>query len=230
MTCAIAAALMSHLRTNTDLGAQAVQFMHKFGRIFQHRGYGGNFRRWIHSDNPQPYGSFGNGAAMRVSACGLFANTLDEAKNYARKVTEVTHNHPEGIKGGESVAAAIFLAKSGKDKKEIKQYINDNYYKLDFTISQIRESYHFDVTCMGCVPQAIESFLESINFENSIRIAISLGGDSDTIAAITGSIAEAYYKGIPQQFVKVIFTQYLEEPLTSVVKDFYMLMGKPISF
>ena len=153
------------------------------------------------SNSPHPYGSFGNGSAMRVSACGWAGKTLEEVKALSRAVTVVTHNHPEGVKGAEATACAIFLARTGHSKEEIRTFIEDNYYTLDFTIDEVRPTYEFSATCQRTVPQAIEAFLESTSFEDAIRSAISLGGDSDTIAAITGSIAEAFY-GIPEDIRK----------------------------
>ena len=165
--------------------------MQKFGRKYPMLVME-NFIRWIHALNPQPYNSWGNGSAMRVSACGFAAKSLEEAVQMSKKVTEVSHNHPEGIKGAEATAVAIYLAKTGSSLSEIKNYINEHYYKIDFKLDDIRQEYQFDVSCQGSVPQAL-GFFESNSFEDAIRNAISIGGDSDTIGAITGSIAEAYY-------------------------------------
>lgn len=172
----------------------------------------------MYSDNPQPYNSFGNGAAMRVSACGFAASTLEEAKQLSKKVTEVTHNHPEGLKGAEATTVAIFLAKTGKNILEIRDYINDHYYPMNFTLDGIRDSYEFNEICQDTVPQAIMAFLESTSFEDAIRNAISIGGDSDTLAAITGGIAEAYY-GIPTNTRKHALT-FLDERLMKILIDF----------
>ncbi|MBR4442460.1 MAG: ADP-ribosylglycohydrolase family protein [Clostridia bacterium] len=155
--------------------------------------YGGSFARWLRSDDPQPYNSFGNGSAMRVSPCGLVAISLEEALTLARATSCVTHNHPEGVKGAEAVAAAIFLARTGRPKKDIGAYIRAHYYPMRETIDEIRPDYAFDGSCQGTVPQAITAFLESDSFEDALRNAISIGGDSDTIGVITGSIAWAYY-------------------------------------
>lgn len=219
MTVAIADAI---IRANKDiniLADYAVESMQLIGRPFPDCGYGGKFHQWMYSDNPQPYGSFGNGAAMRVSACGFAADTLEKAKEMAFEVTKVTHNHPEGIKGAEATATAIFLAKTGKSKEEIREYILENYYYIDFTLDEIRENYVFDVTCQGSIPQALEAFFESESFEDAIRNAISIGGDSDTIAAIAGGIAEAYY-GIPEEIKKEAL-MYLDEDLNRIVNKFY---------
>ena len=155
--------------------------------------YGSRFAQWLRLDSPKPYGSYGNGSAMRVSPCGLIAVTLEEALALARASAGITHNHPEGIKGAEAVAAAVYMAKAGKSKADIRQYITEKYYSLDFTLDSIRETYHFDGSCQGSVPQAIEAFLESDSFEDAIRGIVSIGGDCDTTGAITGSIAWAYY-------------------------------------
>ena len=200
------------------LGDLAVQCMQEVGRPYPDCGYGGMFNAWMYDDHPQPYNSFGNGAAMRVSACGWAASTLAEAKLLAKKVTEVTHNHPEGIKGAEATAVAVFLAKTGRNMPEIRDYIHEHYYPLDFTLDGIRDTYEFNETCQDTVPQAIMAFLESTCFEDAIRNAISIGGDSDTLAAITGGIAEAYY-GISAELRKQALT-YLDERLMKILVDF----------
>ncbi len=171
---------------------------HTFAQKYPHAGYGGKFKLWIRSDNPQPYNSWGNGSAMRVSPVGWYATSLEDAMAEAQESAAVTHNHPEGIKGAQSVAAAVYLARTGKSKEEIKTFIvNTFHYNLDRTLDAIRPAYHFDSSCQGSVPEAIIAFLESADFENAIRLAISLGGDSDTIACITGGIAEAFYGAVP---------------------------------
>ncbi|MDQ1327794.1 MAG: ADP-ribosylglycohydrolase family protein [Candidatus Poribacteria bacterium] len=170
-----------------------------WGRRYPYAGYGGRFRRWLFSNSIEPYNSFGNGSAMRVSPVGFAFDELDIVLNEAKKSAEATHNHPEGIKGAQATASAIFLARQGKEKKEIKSYIKSQFnYNLDRTIDEIRPLYGFDETCQGTVPEAIIAFLESDDFEDAIRKAISLGGDSDTLACITGGIAQAFYKDIPQ--------------------------------
>lgn len=201
MTLAIGWAL-AWCRGNYDnLSDEAIGAMRLLGLRYPHSGYGENFREWLISDNPEPYNSFGNGAAMRVSPVAYFAKSLEEVKELSYKVTAITHNHPEGIKGAEATAVATYLALQGKSKEEIKEYITQNYYPLDFTLDEIRPSYDFDVSCQGSVPQALEAFFESTDFEDAIRNAISIGGDSDTIAAICGSVAGAYY-GVPDNIKK----------------------------
>ncbi|MEP7342363.1 MAG: ADP-ribosylglycohydrolase family protein [Acidobacteriota bacterium] len=161
-------------------------------------GYGGMFHRWAQSQDSQPYNSWGNGAAMRISPVGFAFDSLEEVLAKARLYTEVTHNHPEGIKGAQTVAAAIFLARTGRTKAEIKEYVTVTFgYDLSKTLDEIRPIYQFNESCQQTVPEAVTAFLESSDFEDAIRNAISLGGDSDTLACITGSIAEAFYGGVP---------------------------------
>lgn len=178
----------------------AVQHEMRFwGREYPHAGYGGMFRRWLHAENPNPYGSFGNGSAMRVSAAGWLFDTLDKTLEMAKVTAEVTHNHPEGIKGAQATAAVVFLARTGHSKPEIKQYVEQTFgYDLNRTCDEIRPTYHHVETCQETVPEAIIAFLESVSFEDALRNAVSLGGDSDTLACITGGIAEAFY-GMPQE-------------------------------
>ncbi len=218
MTLAVAKALLSCEGNYADLGERAVYWMRKIGQPCPDCGYGGRFYSWMYSDNPRPYGSYGNGAAMRVSPCGLIAGSLEEAKALSKAVTEVTHNHPEGIKGAEAVTTAIYLAGTGRGMSEIREEIERAYYPLDFTLDGIRASYRFDETCQGTVPQAIEAFLESADFEGAIRNAISIGGDSDTLAAITGGIAEAYY-GIPDG-IRRSAEQYLNPEFLAILHEF----------
>lgn len=218
MTIAICKSILQCKGDFADLDKQTTDCMQAFGRKYRFAGYGGRFRRWLISENPQPYNSFGNGSAMRVSAIGWIANDIEQAKELSAAVTGITHNHPEGLKGAESVAVAIVLARQGKSKKEIRDFICENYYDIDFTLNDIRADYVFDVTCQGSVPQAFEAFFESTDFEDTIRNAISIGGDSDTIAAIAGGIAEAYY-GIGEDMRNKAFT-YLDEQLTDVVTEF----------
>ena len=171
-----------------------------WGRLYPNAGYGGRFIKWLMQDSPEPYGSWANGSAMRVSPCAWVGETLEEVQDLAYKSAVVTHNHPEGIKGALATADAIYLARIGAGKNEIRDHIEIRYeYDLDFTIDEIRPFYKFDVSCKGSVPEAIVCFLEASDFEDSIRNAVSLGGDADTQAAIAGSIAAAYWdvpKGI----------------------------------
>jgi ADP-ribosylglycohydrolase len=179
----------------------ATSFKH-FGKKYPHAGYGGAFLQWMHFTSSHPYNSWGNGSAMRVSPVGFAFNTIDSVLREAKKSAEVTHNHPEGIKGAQSTALAIFLARSGKSKEEIHLEISDRFdYNLRRTLDEIRPGYRLDVSCQGSVPEAIIAFLESNDFEDAIRKAISIGGDSDTIACIAGGIAQAFYKTVPREIV-----------------------------
>ena len=218
MTLAIAKAILASAKDKERLGEMAIKNMQEMGRKYPGAGYGGSFSRWIRDDNPQPYNSWGNGAAMRVSPCAYAAETVEEAKEIARIVTEVTHNHPESIKAAEAVSTAIFMALHGSNILEIQDCITKKYYSIDFTLDQIRDMYSFDVSCQGSVPQAFAAFFESSCFEDAIRNAISIGGDSDTIAAITGGIAEAYY-GIPNDIRNHTLT-FLDEDLLKTVTAF----------
>jgi type I restriction enzyme M protein len=222
LTIAIAAAVWACKGNYKKLSEIAKKTMYCFGRLYENRGYGATFCEWLYSEDKKPCNSFGNGAAMRVSSVAWAAKTL------SRAVTEITHTHPEGIKGAEAVSVCIFLARKGDTLAKIRKYVENNYYPLDFTLDEIRDDYRFDATCQGSVPQAIEAFLESRNFEDALRNAISIGGDSDTIGAITGSIAEAYY-GAPAEFRKRA-ADYLDLTLLKIIKDFesvYPPMIKP---
>ena len=218
MTLAIAKAILKSEGKVNKLPDLAVRYMQQLGRLYPDAGYGGAFREWIRSNNPKPYNSFGNGAAMRVSPVGFAAKSLDEAKAMSKAVTKVTHNHPEGLKGAEATTVAIFMALHGKSMLEIRDYIDKNYYPMNFTLDGIRDSYQFNETCQDTVPQAMMAFFESTGFEDAIRNAISIGGDSDTLAAITGGIAEAYY-GIPSEIRKHELT-FLDERLLAILVEF----------
>lgn len=192
----------------------------EYGNRYPDRGYGGKFRAWLMSNNYKPYNSFGNGSAMRVSPVGFAYNTLEDVLAVAKQSAMVTHNHPEGIKGAQAVAVAVFLAKQGHSKDDIRQYISNTFhYNLEFTVDEIRPFYHFDETCQGSVPQAIVAFLDSINYESAIRNAISLGGDSDTQACIAGGIAAAFYKEIPQPLGEWAYKK-LPKEFTAIVHKF----------
>lgn len=218
MSLAICEALLKSQLKIEELGPQAIISMQRWGRRYPRCGFGRAFARWVKMEDPQPYNSYGNGAAMRVSGCGYAGRTLEEVKFLSKAVTEVTHNHPEGLKGAEAVATAVFLAHTGKSKDEIKAYITKEYYFLDFNIEDIRSFYRFNSSCQGSVPQALQAFFESTGFEDTIRTAISIGGDSDTIAAIAGAIAEAYY-GVPRDLREQAMT-YLDEKLIEILKEF----------
>ncbi len=200
MTIAVAAALMETPGgTDEEIQAALVEFMQMWGNLYPYAGYGSMFGRWLEEENPQPYGSYGNGAAMRVSSAGWLYETLEETRRIARLTASVTHNHPEGIKGAESVAAAIWLARNGRSKEEIREYIVSRFgYDLSRTCDEIRPGYHHVESCQETVPEAITAFLEGNSFEDVIRTAVSLGGDCDTLTCIAGSMAEAFY-GVPEE-------------------------------
>ena len=177
----------------------------EYGRKYRDADYGVGFRKWLDSDSSESRDSFGNGSAMRVSPIGFAFETLEKVRKEARRSAEPTHSHPEGIKGAEAVASAVFLARTNHDKGDIKKYVEDNFgYNLSESLDSIRQNYIFDETCQGTVPQAITAFLESKDYEDAIRKAVSIGGDSDTVACITGGIAHAYYKKIPQFIVEKV--------------------------
>lgn len=214
MTLAIAEGLM-----NGGSADDFISAMKKYGRLYPDAGYGGRFGSWLFSNDIDPYNSWGNGSAMRVSPVAWAFDTLSEVEQYAKVSAAVTHNHPEGIKGAQATATCIFLARKGNSKNAIKEYVESNYgYDLSRTLDEIRPEYRFNESCQETVPQAITAFLESRDFEDAIRNAISLGGDSDTLAAITGSIAEAVY-GVPEE-IKEQTLSILDEPLLNVYKQF----------
>lgn len=203
MTLAVCEALLKVGQDVTvkEIEDAVISSMQSWGRRYPHAGYGGYFRRWLTARHPEPYNSYGNGSAMRVSAAGWLYDSLEKTRTVAKATANVTHNHPEGIKGAEATASAIFMARNGSSKKEIKKYIeNEFHYDLHRTLNEIRPGYHMDETCQKTVPEAIIAFLEAKDFEDAIRNAVSLGGDTDTLGAITGSIAEAYY-GIPEWLI-----------------------------
>jgi len=212
LTVAIADAILT--------GSSYVDKLKEYFRYYPDAGYGPGFRRWAASERITPYYSQGNGSAMRVSPVGFAFDTLEQVLEEAKKSAEVTHNHPEGIKGAQATASSIFLARTGKSKKEIKVFIESTFgYNLSEPLDEIRKYYRFDVTCKGSVPEAITAFLESNDFEDAIRKAISIGGDSDTIACIAGGIAEAYYGKIPDHIQRSVFL-FLDERLKRVIQEF----------
>ena len=196
MTLAVASALVECEKDYSKLAAETIKQMQLWGMKYPKAGYGSMFSDWLCSNNPQPYNSFGNGSAMRVSPVVYFAKSLEEVKELSRIVTSVTHNHPEGIKGAEATAVAAYMALHESKKEEIFAVINAEYYPMNFTLDEIRADYEFNETCQETVPQSLKAFFEATSFEDAIRNAISIGGDSDTIAAITGAVAGAYY-GVP---------------------------------
>jgi ADP-ribosylglycohydrolase len=231
MTIAVAEGLMNGGKRDDFIDA-----MKKYGRMYPDAGYGGRFGGWLFSESREPYNSFGNGSAMRVSPVGFWVepswDALQPVRDLAARTAEVTHNHPEGIKGAQATADAILimrLARRGDSdveahKKRLRNLMTDHFgYDINRTLDEIRPTYRFNETCQETVPQAIIAFLESTDFEDAIRNAISLGGDSDTLAAITGGIAEAAY-GIPQWIVDKAWS-YLDEPLREVCQRWHKMAG-----
>ncbi len=217
MTLAVGCACAdSVIEDEQDFKASLVYYMRQLGRQYPYAGYGGMFVQWLESDRMPAYNSFGNGSAMRVSPVAWVAASLEETERLAAWSAEVTHNHPEGIKGAQAVAGCVYLAKEGCSKKKIKAYVEEKYYALTQTLAQIRPGYTFDVSCQGSVPQAIQCFLEAEDFEDAIRNAVSLGGDGDTQAAMAGAIAEAYF-GIPDHLADRVFDFFDEEQ-----KEYYL--------
>ena len=217
MSLAICKALLQKSSQN-DLSLLCIQCMQELGALYPDAGYGSRFTAWLTQKEPRPYQSFGNGAAMRVSATAYVGQSQEEVADLARAVTVISHNHPEGLKGALATATAVFLARTGQSQKAIKEAICANFYNVNFTLAEIRDSYSYDVTCQGTVPQALEAFFEAQSFEDAIRNAISLGGDSDTLAAITGSVAEAYF-GIPPR-LRARAMDFLDDRLLAIVTRF----------
>ena len=218
MTLAIAQAVLESGGCRERLSACAVDTMRAFGRRWARGCYGGRFARWLESAHPEPYGSYGNGSAMRVSACAWAGETLEDALDMARRVTVVTHDHPEGIRGAEAVTAAIWFARQGEPPEIIRKRISESWYRLDATLDELRRRDNADVSCQGTVPLALEAFLESESVEDAVRRAISLGGDSDTLAAMAGSMAEARF-GVPAE-LRARVLPYLDRPLLDVLDRF----------
>lgn len=218
LSLAVARAVLETKDDRDNLPSCAVLRMQELGRRYPDAGYGTLFIHWLGEADPKPYQSFGNGSAMRVSPAAYAGSSLEEVLRLTDQITAVTHDHPEGMRGAEAVAAAIFLARRGETKEEIRAYITEHYDPLSFTIDELRPSYTFDATCRGSVPEALEAFFESSDFEDAIRIAVSLGGDSDTIAAMTGSVAEAYY-GVPADLIRRA-APFLDPELMEILLDF----------
>lgn len=227
MTLAVCEALLKVGQDATvkEIEDAVITSMQSWGRRYPHEGYGGYFRCWLTARHPEPYNSFGNGSAMRVSAAGWLYDSLEKTRVVAKATANITHNHPEGIKGAEATASAIFMARNGSSKEEIKKYIeNEFHYDLNRTLDEIRPSFHMDETCQKTVPEAIIAFLEARDFEDAIRNAVSLGGDTDTLGAITGSIAEAYF-GISETLISECRNR-INKDMRDVVDTFYSLVRK----
>jgi ADP-ribosylglycohydrolase len=212
LTAAVADAILS--------GRSYAESIREIGRRHPHAGYGGSFANWLFADDPHPYNSFGNGSAMRVSPIGFAFPTEKEVLEQAKATAEITQNHPEGIKGAEATALAVFLARTGRNKEDIRRRIMAQFgYNLKRTTDDIRPGYSFDISCQGTVPEAMVAFLDSDSYEDAVRNAVSLGGDSDTLACITGGIAEAFYGGVPDEIIARV-REHLTPDLWSITEAF----------
>ena len=221
LTVAVAAKLLG--------GGTYVDLFHAYFDAYLRAGYGGTFAQWARRRRREPYNSWGNGAAMRVSPIGVALDSLDAVLSEARRSAEVTHNHPEGVRGAQATAAAVFLARTGMTKTALRTEIEHRFgYALGARLDALRPGYRFDVSCQGSVPHAIIAFLEADGFEDAIRNAISLGGDADTLAAIAGAIAEAHYGGVPPA-IRVPALALLDVPLRTVVDAFTERFGHRLS-
>ena len=220
MTVAIFEALKKCKGNYSKLRKYTIKYMQEYAKLYPNESYGNMFKIWIQSKNPKPYNSLGNGSAMRVSAVPYFAQSLEEVKELSLMVTDVTHNHPEGIKGAEATAVCIFKALHGETKEEIKQYVIENYYNKiqSFTYDDLVKNYKFNEICEDTVPQAIFCFLISTDFEDAIKTGVSIGGDSDTLCAITGAIAGAFY-GIPES-IKKRTDFFVDKKILTQMQDF----------
>ena len=228
MTIAVGEALLvvGSEATVKEIEDAVASNMQDWGKRYPHAGYGGSFRHWLKEKNPKPYGSYGNGSAMRVSAAGWLYDSMERTREVARATANVTHNHPEGIKGAEATASAIYMARKESSKEEIKEYIEREFhYNLDRTLDEIRPGYHMDETCQRTVPEAIIAFLESQDFEDAIRNAVSLGGDTDTLGTITGSIAEAFY-GISDVLIAECRSRLDEGLMMDILDEFDHTLGR----
>lgn len=212
LTVAVAAVLLE--------GGDYASTLRRYGRKYPDRGYGGSFYQWLHDDSLGPYNSWGNGSAMRVSAVGYAADTLEEVLSEAQRSAAVTHNHPQGVRGAQATALAVFLARRGASKSELRHELGARFgYDLDRSVDQIRPGYTFDVSCQGSVPEAIICFLDSSDLESAIRLAVSLGGDADTMACIAGGVAEAFYGGVPD-VIEAEVRNRLPEDLLDIIDRF----------
>jgi len=212
LTVAVADAILT--------GRPYEQSVREIGRRYPNAGYGGSFFAWLHSDHPQPYNSWGNGAAMRVSPVGFAFNTEDEVLGEAAKTAGISHNHPEGVKGAQATALSVYLGRMGHTKDELREQISQRFgYDLHRTVNDIRPAYAFDISCQGTVPEAIIAFLDSSSYEDAVRNAISLGGDSDTLACITGGIAEAFYQDVSEG-IRAKVREFLTPDLLQIADAF----------
>jgi ADP-ribosylglycohydrolase len=227
MTLAVAKAVVECAKNNDWENSKKyyLEYTRTYGSRYPHAGYGHGFKEWLQSDNPKPYGSYGNGSAMRVSAIGYAFDGMDRTLAEAEKSAAITHNHPDGIRGAKAVAAAVHLARNGRTREEIGSFIeSDIGYPLDFNLDRLHADYRFEIQCSQSVPQALFAFLVSNDFEDAVRKALWIGGDTDTIACIAGAVAEAFYKTIPGEIKsKAMF--YLDADQKKVVREFNGMFG-----
>lgn len=211
-------------------GRPYTELLHAYYRYYPDAGYGSRFRTWAANQQTTPYGSYGNGAAMRVSPAAWYYSDLPRVLSAAEESAAVTHDHPEGLRGARCIAGAIWLARSGAGRQELRAWVGDECgYDLNRSCDQIRPDYRFDVTCQGTIGPAATAFLESRSFEESVRLAVSLGGDSDTLACITASLSEAFYGGIPEQIARQAW-RYLDPRLQGVTRDFFAATNRTLPF
>lgn len=219
LTVAVVEALLKYNPDDEEnFKENLIDIFHKYGGLYPDVGYGGHYLSWVENKRREPYNSCGNGSAMRTSAVGWYAKSIEECEKIAKLCAEVTHNHPDGIAGAQAVAGVIFLARNGASKDELKAYM-ERYYLVDFTVDEIRPTYEYEIINKTTVPQAFRCFYEATDFEDTIRNAISIGGDSDTVAAIAGSMAEAFF-GIPEDIAETGMS-YLDDYMSDVVEEFY---------
>ena len=223
MTLAVAKALLDSNDNFNDIEDKTIKSMTELGRKYPDCGYGPSFYQWIISEEQKPYGSFGNGAAMRISPVGVAINSIDKIKEVSAIITNVSHNHPDSINGAEAISVAIRMALNGENKGSIKQYIESNYFKVDDLKIDTMKPQYFHINCVETVKQSLSAFFDSYDFEDAIRNAIALGGDSDTIGAITGSIASAYY-GIPDDLCSHAM-KFLDDYLLDIYMRFNEKVG-----
>ena len=219
LTVAVAEALLNFNPDDEEnFKENLIDIFHKYGELYHDVGYGGHYLSWVENKRRNPYNSCGNGSAMRTSAVGWYAKSIEECERLAKLCAEITHNHPDGIAGAQATAGVIFLARNGASKDELKAYM-EKYYPVDFTIDEIRPTYEYEIINKTTVPQAFRCFYEATNFEDTIRNAISIGGDSDTVAAIAGSMAEAFF-GIPADIAETGMS-YLDDYMSYIVEKYY---------
>ena len=224
LTVAVAEALLNFNPDDEEnFKENLIDIFHKYGELYPDVGYGGHYLSWVEHKHREPYNSCGNGSAMRTSAVGWYAKSIEECERIAKLCAEITHNHPDGIAGAQATAGVIFLARNGASKDELKAYM-EKYYPVDFTIDEIRPTYEYEIINKTTVPQAFRCFYEATDFEDTIRNAISIGGDSDTVAAIAGSMAEAFFS-IPEDMAETGMS-YLDNYMSEIIEEFYKTIVK----